>query len=57
MYVAKRQLKVGDDIRQIGDPIPEAEEWLRVESWVRFGFIEDVEGDYPVEKPQVQRRK
>ena len=59
MYIAKRQLLVGDGVRNIGEPIPEAEGWLRRESWERFGFIEWVE-DTPKKAPKkavVQRRQ
>ena len=57
-YIAKRPLKIGDSVRQIGEPVPEAEEWNRVESWIRFNFIEEVEGfvEKPKKKTVVQRR-
>jgi len=60
MWVAKRILHVGSDIRNIGDPVPEAEEWPRVEAWERFGFIEWVEKkETPKKKApaKVQRRE
>lgn len=57
MYVAKRPLKVGETMRWIGEPVPEAEGWLRVESWVRFGFIKKVDDEPQQKKPQVHRRK
>lgn len=57
MYVAKRPLKVGETIRWIGEPVPEAEGWLRVESWERFGFIKKVDDEPQQKKPQVHRRK
>jgi hypothetical protein len=35
-------MKVNGTTRMPGDPVPEAEEWLRVESWVRAGFLNEV---------------
>lgn len=37
--VGRRQLKVGEETRQPGDPIPEAAQWPRLESWLRSGAI------------------
>jgi hypothetical protein len=34
MKVSGRQLQPGDDV-------PEAQDWLRVESWVRAGFLNE----------------
>jgi len=57
-YVAKRPIKIGEEIRQIGDPIPEADEWLRVESWVRNGHLTMVaELPKPTQKAKIQRTK
>jgi len=59
MWIAKRNLKVGTDTRAIGDPVPEAESWIRRESWERFGFIEWKDAPPPkakTKKATVQRR-
>lgn len=37
--VGRRPLKVGDETRQPGEPIPEAAEWTRLESWLRSGAV------------------
>lgn len=37
--VGRRPLKVGEETRQPGDPIPEAESWPRLESWLRSGAV------------------
>lgn len=42
-YIARRPLKIGAKRFKPGDPVPEAEGWTRVESWVRAGYIEQVE--------------
>ena len=49
IYVARRRLKIGSEIREIGSQVPEAEEWPRVESWERSGCLDKVEGEYDVE--------
>src|SRR5438270_14091975 len=37
--VGRRPLKVGEETRQPGDPIPEAASWPRLESWLRSGAV------------------
>jgi hypothetical protein len=58
MYVAKRPLKVGETTVGIGEPVPDAESWLRRESWERFGYIKWVDDPQPTKKTaaKVQRR-
>jgi len=43
VYVCRRPLKIGSKKFKIGDAIPEANGWTRVESWVRAGYIDAVE--------------
>jgi hypothetical protein len=38
-YVAKKRLVVDKKVYKPGDPVPGAEEWTRVEAWVRNGWI------------------
>lgn len=42
-YVCRKPIKIGARRFKIGDPIPEASTWTRVESWVRSGYIDVVE--------------
>jgi hypothetical protein len=35
---------IGDKKIKIGDSVPEARKWPRVEAWVRSGYIDIVEG-------------
>lgn len=37
--VGRRPLKVGEETRQPGDPLPEAASWPRLESWLRSGAV------------------
>lgn len=39
MYIAKKVMTVDGEQRFPGDPVPEAAGWLRVESYVRAGWI------------------
>jgi len=48
MYIARRPMQIDGEWRQIGEPVPEANEWLRVESYVNTGFIVWVED--PIEE-------
>jgi len=41
-------MQIDGEWRQIGEPVPEANEWLRVESYVNTGFIVWVED--PIEE-------
>jgi hypothetical protein len=43
VYVARKPLKIGQKRYTPGDVVHEAAGWLRVESWVRSGYIEQVE--------------
>ena len=38
--IGRKALRVGKELRQPGDPIPEAASWPRLESWLRSGAIE-----------------
>lgn len=49
IYVARRRLKIGTEIREIGSQVPEAEGWPRVEAWERSGFLNKIEGEYDAE--------
>lgn len=39
MYIAKKVMTVNGEQRFPGDPVPEAAGWLRVESYLRAGWI------------------
>jgi hypothetical protein len=39
VYIAKKVMTVNGEQRFPGDPVPEAAEWLRVESYLRAGWI------------------
>lgn len=43
-YVARKPMTLGDRRIRIGDLVPEAAKWPRLESWVRSGYIDIVEG-------------
>jgi hypothetical protein len=43
LYIARKPLKIGSKKFKIGDAVPEANGWSRVESWVRAGYIDAVE--------------
>ena len=42
-YVARKPMVIGDKKIRIGDLVPEASAWPRVEAWVRSGYIDIVE--------------
>ena len=42
-YVARKPMTIGDKKIKIGDLVPEAAKWPRVEAWVRSGYIDVVE--------------
>lgn len=42
-YVARKPMKIGEKKIKIGDPVPEAHSWPRVEAWVRAGYLDVVE--------------
>lgn len=39
-YVARKPMRIGDREIRVGDVVPEAGSWPRVESWVRAGFLD-----------------
>jgi hypothetical protein len=43
-YVARKPMVIGEKKIKIGDLVPEASKWPRVEAWVRSGYIDIVEG-------------
>lgn len=43
-YVARKPMTIGEKKFKIGDLVPEAAKWPRVEAWVRSGYIDVVEG-------------
>lgn len=43
-YVARKTLRLNGRLIKPGTPVPEASGWPRVESWVRSGYIDVVEG-------------
>jgi hypothetical protein len=44
VFVARKTLKLNGRTIRPGEQVPEASGWPRVESWVRAGYIELVEG-------------
>ena len=43
-YIALKPMSLADGSTvSIGDPVPEAVNWLRVESWVRAGYIREID--------------
>jgi hypothetical protein len=50
-YVAKRQMKVGDSVRQPGDLVPEAAAWPNLRRYIDLGWIEFA----PVVNGQLQK--
>lgn len=40
VYVARKPMRIGDRKIRIGEVVPEAGSWLRVESWLRGGFLD-----------------
>lgn len=42
-YVARKPMKIGERKIKIGDDVPEAGSWPRVEAWIRAGYIDVVE--------------
>lgn len=43
VYVARKPMRIGERMIKVGDLVPEAGSWPRVESWIRAGFL-DVKG-------------
>ena len=43
-YVARKPMTIGSKKIKVGDLVPEAAKWPRVEAWVRSGYIDVVEG-------------
>lgn len=42
-YVARKPMQLGGRKIKIGDVVPEAGSWPRVESWIRSGYLDLVE--------------
>lgn len=42
-FVARRPMKIGAKKFRPGDEVPEAASWTRVESWIRSGYLDQVE--------------
>lgn len=40
-YVALKAMTIGGRDIKPGDPVPEAEGWTRVESWIRHRYIKE----------------
>ena len=38
-YLARKPITVGDEVRQPGEPVPEAEGWRRPQAWVASGHL------------------
>ena len=38
--VARKPMRIGDRKIRIGEPVPEAGSWLRVEAWLRSGYLD-----------------
>lgn len=43
MYMATRPIQVGDETRQYGDEVPEAESWPNLEAYLNHGWIRRVD--------------
>jgi hypothetical protein len=39
-YVARKPMQIGSRKIKIGDVVPEAGSWPRVESWIRSGYLD-----------------
>jgi hypothetical protein len=39
-YVARKPMQIGGRKIKIGDLVPEAGSWPRVESWIRSGYLD-----------------
>ena len=43
-YIALKPMSLADGSTvNIGDPVPEAVNWVRVESWIRAGYIKEMD--------------
>lgn len=40
VYVARKPMRIGDRKIRIGESVPEAGSWLRVEAWLRSGYLD-----------------
>ena len=47
LLIAGKPLRVGDSVRQIGDPIPEAQDWKNLRSYVGMGQVLQVPENVP----------
>lgn len=53
--VGRKPLRVGNEIRQPGDLIPEAATWPRLEGWIRSGAVEQrPKGSVVVAEPEAE---
>lgn len=41
-YVAGRRMNRDGGVYEVGDAIPDAGDWLRLESWLRTGYVKEV---------------
>jgi hypothetical protein len=39
-YVARKSMQIGGRKIRVGDVVPEAGSWPRVESWIRAGYLD-----------------
>lgn len=42
-FIARRRLKIGDGYRQIGEEVPEAAGWRNLRTFIRLGWVEEVD--------------
>lgn len=48
-WYAKKALRIGGQVRNPGEPVPEAERWKNRRSYVSGGYIEEREDDVPAQ--------
>lgn len=41
-YVALRPMKVGNDLRQPGELVPEAADWHDIRPWIGSGYVKEI---------------
>lgn len=44
-FVAQKPIKVGDEIRQPGELVPEAADWPDIRPWTGGGFVKEISDD------------
>lgn len=54
-YVALKHMKVGDGIREPGDPVPEANDWKNVHAYVARGDLAVVQERHPGGRPKKEQ--